>query len=202
MLRPILSVSFLLVVLVIMPGCAGRRFTRPPVGLLVVNETTMPEIRKKLGRPQENEKIILNGERIEKVRYSYANTYGVPAFPDVIPARSLTLHFWRDKLVGYGFVSSFKDDSTFFDDDSAATVRKGQAMAEIIQILGEPHGQQVFPLIQERNKTVYSYLYVQMRKFDLNSRPVNVQIYQQSLKLVTDGEGKVTSVTSSSSGRK
>jgi outer membrane protein assembly factor BamE (lipoprotein component of BamABCDE complex) len=186
--------SIILITFVTIGACAsvGRNFVRPNNTSLILMKTTKEELLKQLGDPESKENILSNGESVEKVRYVYVHTRGNAIFPDVIPAKGLTLNFWRGKLVGYLFTSSFKEDNTHFDSDSASTIQKGQSLDEVIRNLGHPNGQKVYPLILEKEKRAYKYSYVQSRRGYKG-------VYRQILEIVTDSSGKISSVSYDSS---
>jgi hypothetical protein len=57
----------------------------------------------------------------------------------VVATRSQGFYFFEDKLAGYEFVSTWKDDLTDFDGAKVADIKNGSSTrAEVIRLIGTP----------------------------------------------------------------
>ncbi len=94
--------------------------------------------------------------------YAQATYFYSVAQPPVLGGgdsiRKLFLEFRNNLLVGYDFYSSFPNDSSNFDANRADAIVKGRTdRAQVVQLLGQPSGRTVFPMVA--NETDEKYIY-------------------------------------------
>lgn len=146
-----LSLTFLVFALFFINSCAGKNFATPEQGSLKLGITTIDEAKRKLGRPAGEGTDIINDVKVKIIGYAYVPT---PA-----TGKRLTLFFLENLLVGYEFVSRFKEDSTFFDPSKVSEIQKGlTTKEEVIKIFGNNYGQYIYPLITEKKQTALVYI--------------------------------------------
>lgn len=165
----------------LLSGCgAGKQFTMPADGSLKLGETTPAEAVAMIGEP-----VTKSSERLTSVEttagvisvfspvpqqgtyeaynYVFIDTTGpvlAGPFAGAAPRRTLKLVFWNGKLVGYGAMSNFKDDTTNFDDTRVAQIKRGESTeTDVKALLGKPSGATVFPLLAtpDGHSLIYSY---------------------------------------------
>src|SRR5262249_6758241 len=74
---------------------------------------------------QRKGSTLVNTVTLKTLTYSYASAGGTPLVDGVTPARTIGFLFRGSLLVGYQFVSSFRDDHTDFDESRVKDIRKG-----------------------------------------------------------------------------
>ena len=72
---------------------------------------------------------LTNGKSVKSITYVYASAGSEPAPRGVDSARGLTYYFYDDRLVGQEFISSFRSDSSNFDETKVESLRKGETTA-------------------------------------------------------------------------
>jgi len=117
-------------------GCAGTNFIRATDDSLVLGQTTQEQIKARLGSPFQEGVVTKNEQQLKTSNYAYANAGGGADADGVIPARSQGFYFFNDKLVGYEFTSSYKED---------------------------PGGKYIYPVIDNNNEQGVNYMYTQTR---------------------------------------
>src|SRR5262249_18366191 len=96
--------------------------------------------------------------------YSYASAGGTPLVDGVTPARTIGFLFRGSLLVGYQFVSSFRDDHTDFDESRVKDIRKGETTeAQVQAMLGRPAGFVRYPIVKEETHRSLVYMYTQVK---------------------------------------
>jgi len=148
---------------VLLSACStGTHFERPSTEAIVLGKTTPAQITDVMGKPWKKLTTENNGKRLELIVYGYGKAYEPAAGPAVIPAKTLQLTFADGKLVGHDFFSSFKYDHTDFDTDGIKEIEKANHSTEdVLRILGQPTGQQIYPLIDDPEQLRWSYRYHQ-----------------------------------------
>lgn len=190
--------NFVLVLVFVLSGCAGKDFVRPDSQQLILGKSSQTDILKLMGEPYKTGEVLKNNERIKNLHYAYASTGGESKYPGVIPARGLTFSTFNDQMVGQEFVSSFAADITDFDDSKITQIIKGKTTrSEVIALLGKPSGEAIYPMIKDKNGTaiVYGYNHVKGSAF-------NLQFYAKLLIVSFDTKQIVTDVEYVSSGEK
>jgi hypothetical protein len=156
----------------------GRQFVRPTPTTFRLGESSAAEVTKQLGEPADQrawartDNLLREpptpvptpfggasvGGSMREMKYRYSWRAGEAATSGVEPARNLELWFWNDKLVGYRGVSSFKEDSTTFDETKATALTPWKSLrADVVKLLGEPSGLLGYPLTRNEDQQVLVY---------------------------------------------
>jgi hypothetical protein len=182
----------------LLAGCAGDKFVRLPDDSLVLGQTTQEQIRARLGTPYREGEITKNGQQLKTANYFYSRTGGGADAAGVTPARNQGFIFLKDKLVGYEFASSYKDDSTNFDSEKVSQIKTGESTrSDVVRILGNPGGRYSYPLIANTNDEATNYMYMQTK-----GPAFNLKFYQKLLVVTFNAQGVVTNVEYTESGQK
>jgi outer membrane protein assembly factor BamE (lipoprotein component of BamABCDE complex) len=193
-----------LIVVCIFSGCVslGRNFTRIAPDSIIIGKSTKEEIIQKLGRPKKDKIEIYNDESVNTIEYYYITTSKKesPFFEGIIPLRKHIFYFWNDKLVGQLFCSNFLKDNTYFEEDKALKVRKGLKKEDVLQIMGLPSGENIYPLIEQAAGEQYVYFYHHSEDTDYNKRNVKVRMLTQRLDVYFNDQGIVADIEYSTSG--
>jgi hypothetical protein len=164
-------------------GCTsrGKDFVRPDPNSLLLGQTTIADVIGKQGPPTS--RVVRHGlnpapsrqqadERdpafrpvsvagtIETLMYSYSYSAapGIVVGPMSTRSRHLVLTFWNDRVIYYGFDSSFSQDSTHFDENKALSFVIGQSsQSDVIRELGPPSGEAVYPFIAKQGTRLLIY---------------------------------------------
>ncbi len=152
----------LVTIILFLTGCA-HSFVRPEKDTLALGKSTQADVEKLAGKPtSQNDNVQLNGEKLKVFTYFYvesAKFWGM-----IVPQRTLTYSFFNDVMVGDEFNSSFDVDSTLFDSEKLALIKKGQStMSDVINIMGKPSGEVLYPVIKEKNGRGLVYAYTVTR---------------------------------------
>lgn len=156
-------------------GCTGRDFVKPAPESLSLGVTPQDEVVAKYGQPYRQSTEILSGAGAPNAAVRPAGTYNhlVYYYADraalMLPGgrateRLLGFDFWNGKLYGYNFLSNFNSDSSNFDESKATQMERGRSTTdEVLDLLGPPTGQGVYPAIMDPSdrKFIYSYIAVQ-----------------------------------------
>lgn len=179
-------------------ACAGTKFDRVQNNELVLNSTTEQQITSNLGRPGSVTTSIQNEKKIRHIVYSYATSLTAPGVVAGVPSsRAQSFSFFDNKLVGYQYISNFLADRTDFDEAAVLSFKEGvTTRADVIQKLGEPTGQSVYPLVDDKADRAigYSYSFV-------DTRPATIVIERQSLTIVFGPDEVAKKITYTKSGR-
>jgi hypothetical protein len=153
-------IGFLVLVVILLAGCAGKDFVRPTSETFRLNETTYAQVVQQMGEPKKSGEVEKNGKYVRSISYSYASTGGASAEKGVIPARALLYFFHNGVLVGQSFQSSFKSDNTNFDETKIDRIIKGKTTrSEVIKLLGRPSSSMVAPMVEETRGEAAGYSY-------------------------------------------
>jgi hypothetical protein len=190
----------LIVLLLSFPGpvVADTAFSCPDPGSVKLNETTRDEIEGAHPYGSQSGSFFRNGETVEIITYTQTSVRkSLAAAKKVTPARALSFYFLDGILVGYEFVSSFKEDHTDFDDAKLSEIKKGETKIEDVEeLLGKVCGQHVFPLVSSDVERALVYAYTQVKgSFKLT-------IYTKTLLVTLDSNGVVMDVSLQSSGKR
>ena len=140
-------------------GCAGTKFVRAPDDSLALGQTTLEQIKARLGSPYKEGAITKNGQQLKTASYAYSAAGGEANAKGVTPARSQGFIFFNDKLVGYEFASSWKEDSTDFDGAKVSQIKNGESTrSDVVRLLGNPGGRYIYPLIPNANEEAINYM--------------------------------------------
>lgn len=182
-----------------MVGCAaGTNFEKLEINQLVYGSDTPESIRQKLGEPFQEGVVTKNDNQFKTMSYAYSSTGGAATYKGVTAARSQGFYFYKNKLVGHEFTSSWAVDSTDFDESKVDEIKKGTTtIQQVIELLGKPGGEYVYPLAKNETEKAKSYIYNQTR-----GSAFSLKFYRKTL-VVTYGEnGIVTDVEYIESGNK
>src|SRR5262249_14804436 len=113
---------------------------------------------------QRKGSTLVNTVTLKTLTYSYASAGGTPLVDGVTPARTIGFLFRGSLLVGYQFVSSFRDDHTDFDESRVKDIRKGETTeAQVQAMLGRPAGFVRYPIVKEETHRSLVYMYTQVK---------------------------------------
>jgi outer membrane protein assembly factor BamE (lipoprotein component of BamABCDE complex) len=193
-----LTLCLALVLALAVAGCAGSDFAKQSDDALVLGQTTRQEILQRLGSPYREGTATKNGKQLKTMSYAFATTTGAPVRDGVVPTRGQGFYFLDDKLAGYDFVSSWKEDQTDFDGAKIREIKKGTSTrAEVLKLIGRPGGRYAYPMIPNQNEQADVYLYAETR-----GGPFNVKFYQKHLVVTYDERGVVSNVDYQEVGQK
>ena len=132
-------------------ACSGREFVRVPNQELVLNQTTMSDIKARLGEPQNSMRSLRKGKEIRTLNYVYSSALSTTGILVGMPSvRVQSFKFTDGVLVGYEFTSNFLNDPTNFDQSVIDSFRQGvTTRQDVIGALGTPGGESAFPVIDE-----------------------------------------------------
>ena len=190
--------SMLVAVMVSMVGCSsGTDFKRPDPTTLQLGKTTEREIRERFGEPRREGSLIRNEKRVKTLSYSYAEA---APYVEKVSARAATFSLYEGTLVGHDYSSSFSDDKTNFEDSSVDRIKNGKTTsAQVIDLLGTPTGEFIYPLAKLQDGRAYVYSYSRTDKGPFGS---SLRIQQKTLVVNIDASGLVVDVTLTTSAPK
>jgi hypothetical protein len=163
-------------------GCmpVGRDFARPAPTTFKPGVSSIGDVKKVLGEPRTElswsrtdgvfrersastplptpfDGARVNGT-VKRLYYYYSWRAGQGVRSGVEPARSLYVWFWNDKLVAFTATSSFKDDTTSFDDSKVAAITPWHSLrADVVAAFGPPSGVAVYPAAPAEDHEVLIY---------------------------------------------
>ncbi|MBS1155129.1 MAG: hypothetical protein H6R07_1053 [Proteobacteria bacterium] len=186
-----LAISFL-------SGCAGTNFVRTSDDQLIIGKTTEAELKAKLGAPYREGTVTKNDQQIKTMSYAYASTSGEAAAPGVTAARSQGYYIFKDVLAGHEFTSSWKQDSTDFDESKISQIVKGKSTRkDVTALYGLPNGKYAYPVIPAQGDEAYVYLYSQT-----SGSAFSLKFFNKLLVITFGADGIAKNVEFSSSGQK
>src|SRR4051794_39954563 len=114
---------------IVLSACTGKDFAKPSAVSLTLGKTTPAEVIQQFGKPTQERTVMASpetpslqpadaplepaGGTVTQFSYRHENRVGV-AFVGMMawppPWKVAGFTFWNDKLVGYGFMSSFVKD--------------------------------------------------------------------------------------------
>jgi hypothetical protein len=145
-------------------GCAGKDFVRPSTDALKLGQTTHAQVVQQFGQPRREGTVLKNDKTLKVLSYAYASIGGEALHSGVVAARGMTYYFYNDVLVGYGFISSWKEDNTDFDEKKVEMIVKGRSSrADVVALMGKPSGYYVYPMIKTEPSEAIVYNYVEAR---------------------------------------
>ena len=174
----------------LLAACAQNKdFVRPSSEALSLGKSTYSDVVSVLGESGFRMQTgTINGEAIQSIDYGYeeaAKFIGLNA-----PQRVLHLTFFKGVLIGEEFNSSFDQDSTKFDVDRVFRLVNGKSTkADVIDALGKPSGEILYPLVNDKKGSGLVYWYTV-------NRPVFDYITHISRLIVfLDGRGIVKDIS-------
>ena len=178
-------------------GCASSASSRPDHDLML-GRTSRQEILQRLGTPYREGALTKNGKQLKTMTYAFGAMGGTPARQGVSPERGQGFYFFEDKLAGYDFQSSWKEDQTDFDATKLREIKKGvSTRADVARLIGRPGGKYAYPMIANQNEQADVYLYAETK-----GSPFNIKFYQKHLIVTYDERGVVSNVDYQERGQK
>jgi len=169
--------------LVGLDGCAtaGKDFPRPTGETVVIGQTTQAQVRQTFGAPREEHTYSSSSPTEEapsgaekpatatrtRLWYFFGDPNATPGTPGAIAQRRGDFYFNDDKLVSYRYSSTFKADSTAFNEALVSKLEQEKTtQSEAEQLLGKPSGMGVKPATgDEAGRHHYdSYWYLEVNK--------------------------------------
>jgi len=195
-----LRIFFMVFLLFVLSGCAGRDFVRPSSDAFILGKTTYSQIMQKMGEPRTVGDALRNGKNIKFVSYTYAEAGGEPLEEGVIPTRSMRFSFYNDILVSQGFSSSFRSDNSNFDDTKISAIVKGKtSRSEVIQLLGKPTSSLIYPMAKGSSSEAIGYGYFAARR---GAPFTGLKLFSKSLIISFDNKNIVSDINYELSGTK
>jgi outer membrane protein assembly factor BamE (lipoprotein component of BamABCDE complex) len=186
------------VVALLLSGCAGTNFVRPEPSSFVLGKTTQQEIFQIMGKPYQAGTVEKNGRTLHTASYSYATVGGDALYSGVTAGRTQSFTFLNDTLVGTEFLSSFKEDGTDFDETKVAKIEKGKSTkADVVRLFGPAGGDYIAPLTTNPTDYALVYLYAQMK-----GSAFNLRFYSKALVVSYNESGVVTDIQYTAQGNK
>ena len=177
---------------------ADTAFSCPDPSSVKLNATTRDEIETAHPYGSQTGSLSRNGESVEMITYTQTSVRkSLALVKKVTPARAVSFFFLDDVLVGYEFVSSFKEDHTDFDDTKVSDIKQGESTIEdVTELLGKACGQLVYPLVPSDAERVLVYRYTQVKG------TFKLKIYTKILQVTFDSSGVVLEVSMQASGER
>jgi hypothetical protein len=199
----------LLMLALVTAGClpSGRQFVRPTPSTFRLGQSSVEDVKRLLGDPSDqrawarNDGVLrdpptplptlfgaapVNGS-MRELTYSYLWRLGEPATRGVDPSKRLRLWFWNDRLIGYRASSSFKEDSTDFDESKVAEVTPWKSQREdVVRLLGQPSGVAGYPLTRHEDQQILIYETFEWDAGERQIRSKSLYVLVNALGLVED----------------
>lgn len=198
----------------LLAACAGpetrRAFERPAPNRFLPGVTPMAEVIAAYGAPGQSLSWDAAGEApgaaqpppfgrqpvqgtMRQIDYVHVASNAPAARPGIEPTRTLTFWFWQDRLVGYLGQSSFKADSTAFNEAQVNGLRAGTSTRrDLLRMLGQPAGILTHPLVRGEGNEVLIWDNAEFDRFLNETR-------RKRLDVLVDAAGAVVDLRFSSS---
>jgi SmpA / OmlA family len=180
-------------------GCATTSRVQAPDDAITLGLTTPEQITARLGPPGRVGYVIKNDQQMEAITYFFGTSGKGSDDPEAAGAsRFKAFYFFGDKLVGYEFASSWKEDSTNFDSRKVAKIKKGESTKDdVVRLFGKPGGEYIYPIIPNKDEEALNYFYNIIKK----SGSFEFRPYHKLLVITFNQEGIVTNVEYDESGQ-
>jgi hypothetical protein len=162
-MRIIFTLGFALVVASCLRN-TGAKFVRQADQELALGQTTYQQLIQRLGKPLKEGVEVRNSCQLKNIAYAYTREMGgTPLNEGAILMRIQAFNFFQDKLVGYNYISTYKDDHTDFDNTKISEIKKGSTTKEdVIRLFGNPGGKLIYPAIPDKDGLGFKYSYSQI----------------------------------------
>jgi hypothetical protein len=153
-------------VLSIVAACAAgsRDFARPQPSDLILGTTTPADVAARFGAPQQRGRLLKDGVEVTALSYSHVDPAAGAVAPGVPAVKAMALYFARGMLVGYEFLSTFRADSSDFDDTRISDIQRGVTTeAQVRELVGRPGGMYIYPLTGRPGERALVFLYGEKR---------------------------------------
>ncbi len=187
-------------------GCipVGKDFVRPTPATVELGRATPQEIRARYGDPRSERSWTRGDLELAKevgtpfgaprvpgtmmeMYYYYEDRGAAAAAAGVDPSRSARYWFWNGQLVGYQSSSSFKTDSTLFDEGKVASIRPWQSLrADALAAFGEPSGMRAYPLAPREDTQVLTWFAFEWDRAARQSRARTLHVLVNGIGVVVD----------------
>jgi hypothetical protein len=196
-----LAACLVLALALVVAGCAettvSKQPDKQPDDGFVLGQTSRQDILQRLGSPYREGTVTRNGKQLKTLTYAFGMG-GTPNRPGINAARGQGFYFLNDKLAGYDFASSWKEDQTDFDAAKVPGIKKGVSTRDDVQrLMGRPGGRYAYPMIPNQNGQADVYLYYETR-----GSAANVKFYQKLLVVTYDDRKVVSAVDYQETGQK
>lgn len=190
---------FSMALLLALAGCAGKDFVRPSSDTFQLGQTTYSQVVQQMGEPQRTGVVEKNGKEIKTISFAYASVGGEPSESGVTPARVQAYFFHENILVGKEFISSYKSDSSNFDEAKTTVIKKGETTrSEVTKILGQPTAAYIPPMVETSSGEAIGYAYTTVRGGPFTG----FKTFTKILRISFDENGIVNDVELMTSGTK
>ena len=193
-----LTACLTLALAIVIAGCAGSKVSNEADDSLVLGQTTRQDVLQRLGSPYREGTTTKNGKQLKTLTYAFGATTGTPARDGIVPTRGQGFYFLNDKLAGYDFNSSWKEDQTDFNSAKVPEIKKGVSTRDdVLRLMGRPGGKYGYPLIPNQSEQADVYLY-----FETRGSAASMKIFQKHLVVTYDQRGVVSNVDYQEVGQK
>ena len=159
----------------------------------------MVRAARQMGEPQRTGVVEKNGKEIKTISFAYASVGGEPSESGVTPARVQAYFFHENILVGKEFISSYKSDSSNFDEAKTTVIKKGETTrSEVTKILGQPTAAYIPPMVDTSSGEAIGYAYTTVRGGPFTG----FKTFTKILRISFDENGIVNDVELMTSGTK
>ena len=189
-MKKILAASLLVSLLA---ACAaGRQVVKLEDETLVLGSTTYDQVVTSHGEPRSRGTMTQNGVPLRTATYSHA--VAVP-FTTKLAFRTMVFVFQGNTLVSYDYISSFEDDKNAvdLDEEKVKQIAKGDKKSKVLEILGKPTGEAIYPVASVTGGSLVRYSYMSTYRIPFNPRP---RITRKTLRVSFDADDVVTEITS------
>lgn len=160
MFKSIRLIAFISVLIVLYGCSAGKDFIRPSQDYFKLGVTSYPQVVQQLGEPSLLRSMLKNEKTIKAIAYSYSSVINDDLDSNAIPTRVMSYLFFDDILVGEEFISSFKSDSSYFDDEKINEISKYKTTrSEVIKLFGRPSCYYIYPMNKDIHRESIGYIY-------------------------------------------
>ncbi|MFA5121581.1 hypothetical protein [Zavarzinia sp.] len=198
-------------------ACArGQDVARPTMASVVLGGSTEAQIVQAFGTPSSRRQQVAPVPSAEQLAAVKSPFDAVPAEggysrieyeyskPDGLDGtgggtRVCFFAFMNDRLISYDWISGFADNSSQFDESRIASIKRGATTkAQIVELLGEPTGQAIYPAVRDKGMLLLSYSYVGLTPRQRLLFDRSRQIVLSFLEVLIAPDGKVVDYRSRS----
>jgi hypothetical protein len=154
-----MKILITLLLTLFLAACGGKDFVRPQNESFSLGSTTYEQIVKSYGEPRRTGTMTRNGIPLKSIVYSYA--VAVP-FTTKLSTKALAFVFENEILVSYDYISSFDDEkkATNYDDEKVKQIAQGDKKSKVIDILGKPGGEAIYPIASPKGSSILRYSFM------------------------------------------
>ncbi len=179
-------------------GLAAEKVKYPAPEVLVLGETTNDQVIELFGKPK-NKPVSEETKDGILLRLYYIESGNM--YKGFLPMRQLGFYFKDNVLIGYDWFSSFKDDSSDYDDTKIDLIKKGETTWEqVIELMNCKYGIYTYPKTDDPDDRalVYTYSHYEV----LVGFKTKTNVYTKVLMVVCDKDGIVKDVETALNGEK